>query len=87
MISQDAQKLAALIRAQFGLHDLLPHLVRLLAAAGEPVTVEHAAETGGWTVEQVRAELARHPGVDWDADGRIVRFGATLRPTPHRSTG
>jgi alkylmercury lyase len=86
MTSKDAQHLAALIRAQFGLHDLLPHLVRLLATAGEPVTVEHAASTGGWTVEQVRAELDRHPGVDWDTDGRIVGCGATLRPTPHRFT-
>ena len=86
MISNDAQQLAALIRAQFGLHDLLPHLVRLLAHAGEPVTVEHAAQTGGFTVEQVHAELARHPGVDWDDDGQIVGFGATLRPTPHRFT-
>jgi alkylmercury lyase len=86
MISKDAQQLASLIRAQFGLHDLLPHMVRLLTARGEPVTVEHAAETGGFTVEQVRAELARHPGVDWDTNGRIAGFGATLRPTPHRFT-
>jgi alkylmercury lyase len=57
-----------------------------LSDAGKPVTVEHAAETGGWTVEQVRTELARHPGVDWTDDGRIVGFGATLRPTPHRFT-
>jgi alkylmercury lyase len=85
-MSSKSQHLAALIRAQFDLHQLLPHLVRLLATAGEPVTVEHAASTGGWTVEQVRAELARHPGVDWDTDGRIVGFGATLRPTPHRFT-
>jgi alkylmercury lyase len=85
-MSSKSQQLAALIRAQFGLHDLLPHLVRLLADSGEPVTVEHAASTGGWTAEQVRAELDRHPGVDWDIDGRIVGFGATLRPTPHRFT-
>jgi alkylmercury lyase len=85
-MSSKSQHLAALIRAQFGLHDLLPHLVRQLATAGEPVTVEHAASTGGWTAEQVRAELNRHPGVDWNTDGRIVGFGATLRPTPHRFT-
>jgi alkylmercury lyase len=86
MTSNDARQLAALIRAQFNLHQLLPHMVRLLSDAGQPVTVEHAAETGGWTVEQVRTELARHPGVDWGGDGRIVGFGATLRPTPHRFT-
>lgn len=86
MIGQDARKLAALIRAQFGLPDLLPHLVRLLSSTGEPVTVEQTAERGGWTIEQVRAELARHPGADRDTDGRIVGLGATLRPTPHRFT-
>jgi alkylmercury lyase len=82
--SQDAQRLVALIRAQFGLPDLLAHLTRLLAASGEPVTVERAAAAGRWTPEQVRAELARHPGVDWTEDGRIAGFGMTLRPTPHR---
>lgn len=60
MSSQDAQHLITLIRAQFGLPGLLLRLTRLLAA-GEPVTIEQAAEAGGWTPEQVRAELARHP--------------------------
>lgn len=86
MISQDVQRLVDLIRAQFGLPDLIPHLTRLLAASGEPVTVEQAAEAGGWTAQQVRTELARHPGVDWADDGRIAGFGMTLRPTPHRFT-
>ena len=86
MISQDAQRLVSLIHAQFGLPDLIPHLTRLLAASGEPVTVEQAAKAGGWSPEQVRAELARHPGVDWADDGCIAGFGMTLRPTPHRFT-
>lgn len=86
MITRDAQRLVALIRAQFGLPDLLARLTRLLAANGEPVTVDQAAAAGGWTPEQVRAELARHPGVDWTEDGRIAGFGMTLRPTPHRFT-
>jgi alkylmercury lyase len=37
-------------------------------------------------VEELRAELARHPGTDWDDDGRIVGFGLTLRPTPNKFT-
>lgn len=64
---------------------LIPQLVRLLAA-GEPVTVAQLAEAGGWTVAAVRAGLARHPSVEWDEEGRIVGFGMTLRPTPHRFT-
>lgn len=82
---QGAQRLVSLIRAQLGLPDLIAHLVRLLAS-GQPVTVEQVAEAGGWTAGQVRAELARHRGVDWAEDGRVVGFGMTLRPTPHRFT-
>lgn len=46
MISQDGQRLAALIRAQFGLSGMLPHLVRLPTAADKPVTVEHGLDVG-----------------------------------------
>ena len=28
--------------------------------------------------------LRAQPGTDWDDDGRVVGFGLTLRPTPHR---
>lgn len=84
-ITVEAEHLVAIIRQQFGLPDLPFHLGRLLAA-GEPVTVAAAAAAGGWTEEQVREELARHPGTDWDDDGRIVGFGLTLRETPHRFT-
>lgn len=86
MISEDARRLVWLIRAQFGLPDLIAHMTRLIAASGEPVTVEQAATAGGWAPEQVRAELVRHPGVDWTEHGRIAGFGMTSRPTPHRFT-
>jgi alkylmercury lyase len=65
--------------------DIIPHLVRLLAD-GEPVRVDRVAAASGWTAAEVRAELARHPGVDWDDDGRIAGFGLTLQPTPHTFT-
>jgi alkylmercury lyase len=81
----EIQHLVTLVRAQFGLPDLMLHLTRLLAA-GQPVTIEEAAAAGGWTVDELRTELARHPGVDWADDGRIAGFGLTLRPTPHRFT-
>ncbi|WP_020389682.1 organomercurial lyase MerB [Kribbella catacumbae] len=81
----EIERLVTLVQAQFGLPDLMPHLTRLLAA-GQPVTIQQAAAAGGWQDHELRAELDRHPGVDWDDDGRIAGFGMTLRPTPHRFT-
>ncbi len=40
----------------------------------------------GWPVEQVRRALSTHPSVEWDDQGRLVGFGLTLRPTPHKFT-
>lgn len=54
-----------------------------MLADGEPVTVERLATVGGWPVAEVRAELERQPGTEWDEHGRLVGFGITLRPTPH----
>lgn len=84
-VDEDVRDLVTMIRAQFGLPNLPVHLTRLLAA-GEPVTVERAAAAGGWSVAALRTELARHPGTDWDDEGRIVGFGLTLRPTRHTFT-
>lgn len=81
----EADRLVGLVRAQFGLTDLVVHIGRLLADTGRPATLDELAAAGGWTREQLTAELDRHPGVDYD-DGRIVGFGLTLRPTPHRFT-
>lgn len=78
----EVQRKVAVIRANFALPDLVPQVYRLLAG-GEPVTVERLAATGGWPVEDVRAELHRQPGTDRDPQGRIVGFGVSLRPTPH----
>ena len=77
--------MVTLVRAQFGLPDLVLHLTRLLAA-GRPVSVAEAAAAGDRSEDELGAELARHPGVDWEDDGRIAGFGLTLRPTPHRFT-
>ena len=85
-LDHHAQRLVALINAQFNPPDLLLHSARLLADTEEPITVERVAAAGGWSVDAVRAELARHPGVDWDDEGRIVGFGLTLRPTAHAFT-
>jgi alkylmercury lyase len=48
--------------------------------------VPHIAAASGWPAQDVEAALRRQPGVDWDEDGRVVGFGLTLRPTPHRFT-
>ena len=84
-IRAHAQHLASLIRKQFELPDLVPALYRLVAA-GQPVTIDQLATYGGWSSQQVRAELAHHPGVDWDDHDhdRVLGFGLTLPPTPHR---
>jgi len=52
----------------------------------EPVTVEQTAAAGGWSPDEVRGELARHLGLDWDEHGRLVGFVLTPRRTPHRFT-
>lgn len=77
------QRVGDAIRAQFEEIGLLPALVRLLAR-GEPVSMERLAAEGGLSVDAVRAELARHPSVERDEQDRVVGFGLTLRPTPHR---
>jgi alkylmercury lyase len=48
------------VRAQFGLPELVLHLTRLLAA-GHPVTVSEAASAGGWSEDELRAELPGTP--------------------------
>ncbi len=55
-----------------------------LLAAGEPVTIERVAEATGTTTGQVDEALAAMPDTEYDADGRVVGSGLTLRPTPHR---
>jgi alkylmercury lyase len=85
MTADSLQRQLAFFHAQlksWPLPDLPPVLMRLLAA-GEPVTVDELAASGGWSIEDVRAALARHPRVDYDTDGRIAGFGLTLQPTPH----
>lgn len=73
------------IRAQFEEIRVFPALVRLLAE-GEPVSIAHLAAAAGVDVEEVNAELAKHPSVEWDERGRLVGLGLTLRQTPHRFT-
>lgn len=64
---------------------LFPPLVNLLAE-GQPVAIDRLAAAASWSVGDVEAVLHRHPSVEWDEEGRLVGFGMTLRPTPHRFT-
>lgn len=60
-------------------------LLRLLAR-GEPVPIEDLAAATGRTVDGVRQALADLPDTEYDEAGRIVGYGLTQRPTPHRFT-
>lgn len=84
-IETAAQRYVSVVRTNLKHLDAVPLLYRLLAA-GEPVAMERLAAEGGWPLENLRAELARHAGTDWDEHGRIAGFNLTLVPTPHTFT-
>jgi alkylmercury lyase len=63
----------------------IPHVLRLLAE-GRPVTLDRLATVSSLPVHDVEAALRQQPGTDWDDQGRLLGFGLTLRPTPHRFT-
>lgn len=63
--------------------EVFPHVVRLLAR-GEPVRVEELAAAAGRPASDIERLARSQPGTEWDEKGRLVGFGLTLRPTPHR---
>ena len=60
-------------------------LLRLLAR-GEPVTIAELATATGRPDEDVAQAADRLADTEYDDLGRIVGYGITLRPTPHRFT-
>ncbi len=65
------------------LRRLLVPMLRELAK-GQPVEPERLANLAGTPVEQTTA-LLRQAGAEWDESGaRLVGFGLTSKPTPHR---
>lgn len=62
---------------------LLSPLLQMLAE-GEPVTFEDIASATNKPVEEVRKVLQTLPSVEFDEQGRVVGYGLTLVPTPHR---
>ena len=59
------------------------HLVRLLAE-GRPVPRECLAAALGVPAAELGALLARVPDAVFDRQGRVIAYGLSLTPTPHR---
>jgi len=55
-----------------------------LVALGEPVTVADIAASSGHPAADVEAALAQMPDTEFDDAGRVIGWGITQRPTPHR---
>lgn len=70
-------------RTDAGLLWLQPLVLRLLAE-GQPVGIEQLAAAAGRSAGEVRAALASRPDTEYDAEGRVVGLGITLRESPHR---
>jgi alkylmercury lyase len=60
-------------------------LLRLLSH-GEPVTIVELAAAAGQASNVVQRAEAGWNDTEYDPQGRIVGWGLTLRPTPHRVT-
>jgi alkylmercury lyase len=58
-------------------------LVRLLSR-GEPVTIAELAAAAGQTFDDVQRAVTGWNDTEYDRQGRIIGWGLTLRPTPHR---
>ncbi|MEU2607697.1 organomercurial lyase MerB [Streptomyces albus] len=58
--------------------------LQTLLVTGEPVTLAALAARTGRTEAAIREALATMPDTEYDAAGRIIGFGLTLNPTPHR---
>jgi alkylmercury lyase len=64
-----------------------PHLYRALLrllSQGEPVTIEQLADAAAQPADEVRHLVASWPDTEYDQQGRIMGWGLTLKPTPHK---
>jgi len=81
-----AERLVASVR-QGGSARATPGLYRVLVrmlSDGEPVTVAQLAAAAGQPLDEVQRAVLRWTDTEYDRQGRIVGWGVTLRPTPHR---
>ena len=58
-------------------------LLRLLSR-GEPITIAELAAVAGQASDVVQSMVAGWNDTEYDRQGRILGWGLTLRPTPHR---
>jgi len=88
-VREDIQQLSNLLHTQFGEGEagtaqwLFQPLLQLLAN-GNSVSVEEIAAATGKPAKEVETILAGLPSVERDGQGRVVGYGLTLIPTPHR---
>jgi alkylmercury lyase len=81
-----AERLVASV-TQAGSARTSPALCRALLqslALGKPVSVAQLASAAGHPVAEAENALVGWPDTEYDEQGRIVGWGLTLRPTPHR---
>ncbi|MBT2490754.1 organomercurial lyase MerB [Streptomyces sp. ISL-96] len=83
-IQQFATRFNDSLSAAPGAHFWLLRPLLTLLAAGEPVTVDQLAAAAGRPAEEVRQTLATMSDTEYDSDGRIIGYGITFNPTPHR---
>lgn len=76
-----------MVREEWGdtFFQAVPHMLRLLAE-GRPVSRDQLATASSLPVHDLDAFFRQQPGTDWDDQGRLLGFGLTLKPTPHRFT-
>ncbi|WP_149829083.1 organomercurial lyase MerB [Streptomyces tailanensis] len=81
---QFADRFLASLTSSPGLHMWLVRPLQTLLATGEPVTIALLAARADRTEDEIRTALAGMPDTEYDAAGRIIGFGLTFNPTPHR---
>ncbi|WP_331753227.1 organomercurial lyase MerB (plasmid) [Streptomyces sp. NBC_00637] len=81
---QFATRFVASLTSSPGLHMWLVRPLQTLLATGEPVTITALAAQAGRPEAEIREALAAMPDTEYDAEGRIIGFGLTFNPTPHR---
>ncbi|KUL42559.1 organomercurial lyase MerB [Streptomyces regalis] len=67
-----------------GLNFPLLRLVQTLLVSGGPVTLDQLAAWANRPVAEIHEALAAMPDTEYDAEGRIIGYGLTFTPTPHR---
>lgn len=65
--------------------DAFPHILRLIAR-GEPVDIDELASSVQRPPAELERSLRAQSGTEWDAEGHLVGFGLSLRPTEQRLT-